>query len=142
MKQKTEKNYITIEDNSNYNTITNRGNNNFLTDVKITKNIDTLSRLINNSNNILSHQNSLIEKCEEMTKRITSSDYEIERLINKNESDDFPLFLEKYSSKLQTILGRLKSHTDEVEEMKCKINIKFDLYIILYILKIFYYYRC
>lgn len=89
-------------------------------EVKITKNVDTISRLINNSNDILAQQNSLLEKCEELTKKVTSSDFEIDRLLTKNESDDFPHFLDKYSSKLGGVLNKLRSHTDEVEEIKCK----------------------
>jgi hypothetical protein len=89
-------------------------------EVKITKNVDTISRLINNSNDILAQQTSLLEKCEELTKKVTSSDFEIDRLLTKNESDDFPHFLDKYSNKLGSVLSKLKSHTEEVEEIKCK----------------------
>ena len=75
-----------------------------VSDIKNMKNVDTISRLINNSNEILAQQNSLLEKCEDLTKKVTSSDFEIERLLNKNENDDFPIFLEKYGSKLNIIL--------------------------------------
>jgi hypothetical protein len=91
-------------------------------EIKIMKNVDTISRLINNSNEILAQQNSLLEKCEDLTKKVTSSDFEIDRLLNKNENDDFPIFLEKYGSKLNIILSKLKLHTEEVEETKCKKN--------------------
>jgi hypothetical protein len=92
-------------------------------EVKITKNVDTISRLINNSNDILAQQSSLLEKCEELTKKVTSSDYEVERQLGKNENDDFPHFLDKYSSKLGTVLSKIRSHTEEVEEIKCKGNL-------------------
>jgi hypothetical protein len=77
--------------------------------------------LINNSNDILSEQNSLLEKFQEITKKVTSSDFEIERLFNKNENDEFSIFLEKYGVKLNSIMQKLKVHTEEVEEMKCKL---------------------
>jgi hypothetical protein len=94
-----------------------------LSEVKISKNVDTISRLINNSNEIISQQNDLLEKCGDITKKITSSDFEIERLMNKNENDDFSLFLDKYGNKFHNILDRLKSHTEEVEHIKCIINL-------------------
>lgn len=95
-------------------------NKNINNEVKIGKNVDSIGRLINNSNEILAQQNSLLEKCEMMTKKITASDFEIERLMNKNENDDFPVFLEKYGGKLNQVLGKLKTHTEEAEEIKCK----------------------
>jgi hypothetical protein len=88
-------------------------------EIKITKNVDTIQRLITNSQDIMNEQNSMLENFQEMTKRITSTDYEIERLMNKNENDEFPVFLEKYGSKLSQIMNRLKNHTEEVEEIKC-----------------------
>ncbi len=90
-------------------------------EVKITKNIDTINRLIGKSSDILSEQNSLLEKYGEITKKVTSSDFEIERLLNKSENDDFNIFVEKYGSNLNSLLQRLKLHSEEVEEIKCKI---------------------
>jgi hypothetical protein len=92
-------------------------------DTKITKNLDILQKLINNSQSILNEQNSLADKFSEITKRITSSDYEIERLTNKNknENEEFVKFFEKYGNKLNQIANRLKIHTEEVEDVKCKI---------------------
>jgi hypothetical protein len=88
-------------------------------EIKITKNVDTINRLINNSHDILSHQNSLLEKCEEISKKITSADFEIERQVHKNENDEFSLFFEKYSHNLTDMMGRLKLHSEEVENIKC-----------------------
>lgn len=85
------------------------------------RNIDVINRLINNSQEILSQQNTLLDKYEDLSKKVTSSDYEIDRLLNKNENDEFNNFLEKYSGNLSHIMQKLKSHTEEVENIKCKI---------------------
>jgi hypothetical protein len=97
-------------------------NNNNPSEVKISKNVDTISRLINNSNDILAEQNSILEKYQEITKKITSSDFEIERLLSKNQNDEFQIFLEKYGTKLNQIMQKLKIHEEEMEEIKCKLK--------------------
>lgn len=95
--------------------------NDVASEAKMTKSVDTISRLINNSNEILAQQTNLLDKCEDLTKKITSSDIEIDRLLTKGDNEEFPNFLDKYGSSLNVILSRLKSHTDEVEEIKRKV---------------------
>ena len=89
--------------------------------IQTSKNLDTLEKLIKTSQSILSEQNSLADKFSEITKRISSSDYEIERLSNKNrnENEEFGKFFDKYGNNLNQIANRLKIHTDEVEDLKC-----------------------
>jgi len=83
------------------------------------KNINTIGRLINKSSDLIAEQNSLLDKYQELAKKFTSSDYEIERLLGKNEYDEFQNFFDKYGGKLNHMMQRLKIHTDEMEEIKC-----------------------
>jgi hypothetical protein len=87
-------------------------------EIKICKNIDTLGRLINNSTEILISQDEILKKCEELTKNFAGTDIEVERLLYKNEHDDFTILLEKYGRELKYVMNRLKSHSEEVQEVK------------------------
>jgi hypothetical protein len=87
-------------------------------EIKICKNIDTLGRLINNSTEILISQDHILKKWEELTKNFAGTDIEVEKLLYKNEHDDFTILLEKYGRELKYVMNRLKSHSDEVHEVK------------------------
>jgi hypothetical protein len=88
--------------------------------MSLNRNIETLNKLITNAQQITNEQDVLINKFSDVTKKITANDYEIERLLNKNENDDFAGFLDKYTGNLNNILTRLKNHTEEAENIKCK----------------------
>jgi hypothetical protein len=85
----------------------------------LNKNLEVLNKLLTNAQQITNEQDLLINKFSDITKKITANDYEIERLLNKNENDDFAGVLEKYSGNLSHILTKLKNHTEEAENIKC-----------------------
>lgn len=131
-KEKNQNSNTTL--NTNINTIqTNRKNNksandfhtnstlNYPIDIKVNKNIDMINRLINGSHEVLAQQEGLIDKINEISGKVAASDYEIDRLLNKNENDEFNTFLDKYSGNLNQVLNRLKSHSEEVDSIKCNI---------------------
>jgi hypothetical protein len=88
----------------------------------ISKNVETVKRLINNSQTLLNEQNNILDKYQDITKRITQSDFEVERILKKNENDEIENFLDKNGNKLNHIVNRLKTHDDEKEGIKCIIN--------------------
>jgi hypothetical protein len=89
--------------------------------IHLTTNIDIINKLITNAQQISDEQEGLLYKFSEITKKVTSNDYEIERLLNKNENEDFSNFIEKYTNNLSDILLKLRNHTEEAENIKCKL---------------------
>lgn len=89
-------------------------------EVKITKNVDMITRLVTNSNKILSDQNDLIERCKEISQKISSSDFLIDKALNKFNNDDYSESVDKYSYNLSNVLAKLKSHAEEVEQIKSR----------------------
>ena len=89
-------------------------------EIKITPNISMINKLINNSNDIVNEQKNILENFSEVNKKLTSSEYDIQRLTSKLENDEFSHFAGKYSNCLNQVLENLKTHSEEVENIKCK----------------------
>jgi hypothetical protein len=85
----------------------------------LTSNIEVINKLITNTQQIANEQDSLIERFSDITKKVTANDYEIDRLLNRTENDEFISILEKSTNSLSNILTRLKNHTEEAENIKC-----------------------
>ena len=79
---------------------------------------DSLRRLISTSNDLLTQQNQILTKCDELAKIISTNDYEIDRMKVKQESQNFPHIVSTYSSNLEDILDKLRKNTKELETAK------------------------
>jgi hypothetical protein len=85
----------------------------------LTKNIEVINKLITNAQQITEEQDTLLANYSEITRKVTSHDYEVERILNKNENEDFITSLEKYSANLTNILAKVRQTSDESENIKC-----------------------
>jgi hypothetical protein len=91
--------------------------------VCLTNNIEVINKLITNAQQIANEQDDLVHKFSDITKKVTANDYEIDRLLNRSDNDEFINYLEKTTGGLSDILVKLRAHTEEAENIKCNNNV-------------------
>jgi hypothetical protein len=93
--------------------------------IKITPNIAEINNLLANSQQALSFQKNLLENFSELNKKLCVSEFEIQKLTGKLDSEEFAGFSDKYSASLDKVIEKLKNHSEEMENIKCKFNFIF-----------------
>jgi hypothetical protein len=114
LKSIPEKNYNT----NNYAEFQNDLNKTEI--VNISPNIIGINRVLNNSEEILNEQRKILEKFSDVNSKMTNSEFDVQRLSSKLENDDLSLFNNKYADCLKQVILKLKSHNQELEEIKSK----------------------
>jgi hypothetical protein len=109
--------------------------------VNITPNINGINRVLNNSEEIINEQRKILEKFSEVNSKLANSEFDVQRLSSKLENDDLSLFNDKYSDCLRQVIAKLKSHNEELEEIKCK-NLYIKILFIIIILILIFIYIC
>lgn len=82
---------------------------------------ESMKRLIETSNDLLMKQNGILDKCDDLAKVISANDYEVDRLVFKQERENFPQVINEYSGDLESILNKLRKNTAELDEAKRKL---------------------
>lgn len=90
-------------------------------DIDVLKNFEPINRLIKNSEDTLKIQNDLLDQYEDLSKRVTACDYELNRKFNKAESDDFIEYFEKYSKNLDSTIKTFNQLESNSDNLKCKL---------------------
>lgn len=98
-------------------------NFNYASEVKITPNITTINKLINNSQDVLNEQRNILDNITELNKKLVSSELELQQHANKAENDDFNNQTDKFLCNVNDVIEKLKSHSEEMENIKCNIYI-------------------
>lgn len=92
-----------------------------INEVKITPNINAINNLIADSQQALSQQKILLENFSELNKKLSASEFEVQKLTGKLDNKEFAGFSYKYSECLDKVIEKLKKHSEEKENIKCKI---------------------
>lgn len=90
--------------------------------IKITPNIAEINNLFADSQQALSLQKNLLENFSELNKKLCASEFEIQKLTGKIDSEEFASFSDKYAKSLDIVIEKLKNHSEEMENIKCKLN--------------------
>lgn len=115
----------TNENNNRDITNENIKNNNFQNrlqkaEIKITPNINEINNLIADSQQALNQQKNLLENISELNKKLSASEFEVQKMTGKLDSEEFSSFSDKYSESLDKVIVKLKNHSEEMENIKCK----------------------
>jgi hypothetical protein len=105
---------------------------------KITPNITQINNLIANSQQALNQQKNLLQSFSEMNKKLCASEFEVQKLTGKLDSEEFAGFSDKYSASLDKVIEKLKNHSEEMENIKCTY-IKLFNFLFLFIDLLFHY---
>lgn len=95
-------------------------------EIIMTPNISAINKLLDSSQHILTEQKNIMENFSQLNKNIAETQYEVERLGKKVETEDFSQFINKYSDCLYGVINKLNLHDEELENIKC--NAKLFLY--------------
>ncbi len=90
----------------------------YTSEIKITPNIATINKLINKSQDVVSEQKNILDNITELNKRLVSSEFDLQRQLNKAENDDFNNISDQYLSNLHDVIEKLKTHSEEMENLK------------------------
>ena len=94
------------------NTFGNSGENNVIYEKK-TK--DSINRLLNTSNALLNQQNDILNQCDELSKMVSVNDFELSKLQERFESNNFKDNIMKNTENLSNILEKLRKGVKDFE---------------------------
>lgn len=140
-------NMIDVNLNNHFNNFKNNNDNKNLNgdlhfhlpltpEIKVTPNITEINNLIANSQQALQEQKNILGNLSELNKKFSASETEIQKLTEKLNSEESLGFSDKYGEGLDKVIDKLKNHSEEMENIKCKFELKLISYLLSFFILI------